>query len=438
MDRMEQSEENRAEDRADTVARPGRRPAATGLTFAAAFAAAALIAAAVGYLVPGKAPSPADAPHTTSAQPPQDDGTARTAASAAASTEAAPSAPVPAATALPRFDMLRATPDGMMTVAGVSTPRAQVEVLLDGRVVDTVQADAGGRFASVTLGTPAAVPRMLTLRSTGSDGAVLLSSESLTVAPSPASISAQASGPQSEAAQGSAGLSTDSVDGASPQASAALADQIAQAGALAQKPLVTDGAGVRVLAGQSATLVIDTLALAVQGGSIDLTGRGAPAGALLRAYVDDAEAGLVAAGPEGHWRMVLPAPAPGGHQLRIDALDAAGKVLARAETRFETLSPDALSAADEAARLAPSTAPPSGATPSTATPAAAEDGVADGGPAVRMVTVEEGYTLWAIAERAYGDPKLYVRVFEANRDQIRDPDRIYPGQVVTLPKAAGQ
>lgn len=49
------------------------------------------------------------------------------------------------------------------------------------------------------------------------------------------------------------------------------------------------------------------------------------------------------------------------------------------------------------------------------------------------VTVQPGFTLWAIAKGQYGDGLLYVQVFEANRERIRDPDLIYPGQVFTLP-----
>lgn len=49
------------------------------------------------------------------------------------------------------------------------------------------------------------------------------------------------------------------------------------------------------------------------------------------------------------------------------------------------------------------------------------------------VTVQPGFTLWAIAKGQYGDGLLYVQVFEANRESIRDPDLIYPGQVFTLP-----
>ena len=49
-------------------------------------------------------------------------------------------------------------------------------------------------------------------------------------------------------------------------------------------------------------------------------------------------------------------------------------------------------------------------------------------------TVVPGSTLWAIASETYGDGVLYVRVFEANRDKIRNPDLIYPGQIFDLPR----
>ena len=49
-------------------------------------------------------------------------------------------------------------------------------------------------------------------------------------------------------------------------------------------------------------------------------------------------------------------------------------------------------------------------------------------------TVQPGATLWAIAEERYGAGILYVTVFEANRDRIRNPDLIYPGQVFILPE----
>ena len=61
---------------------------------------------------------------------------------------------------------------------------------------------------------------------------------------------------------------------------------------------------------------------------------------------------------------------------------------------------------------------------------------APGRPKVAVVTVQPGFTLWQIARENYGKGILYVRVYEANRDLIRDPDLIYPGQVFTVPEPA--
>lgn len=49
------------------------------------------------------------------------------------------------------------------------------------------------------------------------------------------------------------------------------------------------------------------------------------------------------------------------------------------------------------------------------------------------ITVQPGLTLWAIAEANFGSGVRYVQVYEANKDKIRDPDLIYPGQVFTVP-----
>ena len=50
-------------------------------------------------------------------------------------------------------------------------------------------------------------------------------------------------------------------------------------------------------------------------------------------------------------------------------------------------------------------------------------------------TVQSGDTLSAIAERHYGKASRWHEIFEANRDQIEDPDLIRPGQVLRLPAA---
>jgi nucleoid-associated protein YgaU len=49
-------------------------------------------------------------------------------------------------------------------------------------------------------------------------------------------------------------------------------------------------------------------------------------------------------------------------------------------------------------------------------------------------SVVAGDTLSAIARQVYGDPALWPRIFEANRDQILNPDRIFRGQVLRIPQ----
>jgi nucleoid-associated protein YgaU len=58
----------------------------------------------------------------------------------------------------------------------------------------------------------------------------------------------------------------------------------------------------------------------------------------------------------------------------------------------------------------------------------------DGGSST-FVLVEEGDSLWAIAEREYGDGSRYTEIFAANREVIEDPDLIFPGQKLRIPKA---
>ena len=49
------------------------------------------------------------------------------------------------------------------------------------------------------------------------------------------------------------------------------------------------------------------------------------------------------------------------------------------------------------------------------------------------VVVQPGNSLWRIARRAYGSGAQYTVIYEANVDQIRDPDLIYPGQIFEVP-----
>ena len=52
------------------------------------------------------------------------------------------------------------------------------------------------------------------------------------------------------------------------------------------------------------------------------------------------------------------------------------------------------------------------------------------------VTVKSGDSLSKIAKRELGDASKWQAIFDANRDKIKDPDLIHPGQVLNLPSAS--
>jgi nucleoid-associated protein YgaU len=118
----------------------------------------------------------------------------------------------------------------------------------------------------------------------------------------------------------------------------------------------------------------------------------------VQIYVDNKLAARTRSGPDGSW-SVKPEEniVAGTHQVRVDKVSTDGQVLARIELPF--------------VRAVPFTGLP-------------EDSV---------VIIQPGNNLWRIASRVYGSGFRYTEIYQANSDQIRDPDLIYPGQVFGLP-----
>jgi len=54
----------------------------------------------------------------------------------------------------------------------------------------------------------------------------------------------------------------------------------------------------------------------------------------------------------------------------------------------------------------------------------------------RTHTVQAGDTLSAIAKKYYGNANEYMEIYNANRDQLSDPNKISPGQVLKIPQHA--
>lgn len=413
---------------------------------------------------------------------------------AAAPMAPAPQEPAPAAPPAldaPGFDVVRIAPDGEAVLAGTAPAGAVLSFLLDGVEVDRIRVDGSGGFAAfLSLGaSPDA--RILTARAE-KNGQVALSDD-IILAPSPvvtASVDPQpeptpepksepvaaarddatASAPQpvdqasstADPATPSQGVSAqepaadlaeapvqepaqDTIAGsvtqtqAQPSAGTTQTAQAAPASQPAPAPvpaplaiLRADEQGVELLQPSAPdvpialSLMLDTIGYS-QAGEVLLSGRGQP-GEIVRAYVNNTAKQDFVIGADGRWRGEMRDVRPGIYTLRLDALGQGGSVTGRIETPFKREAPEVLAAAT--ARATPRAAPrPAGAAATAAEPAP----VARSAP-VRQVTVQKGDTLWAISRERYGDGLLYVRVFQANRDNIRDPDLIYPGQVFTVPE----
>ena len=419
--------------------------------------------------------------------------------STAAVTEAATkplegeSAVTVAATPDPAFDVVRVDAEGNATIAGRAVPGAQVALLLDGAEVAEAKADGSGAFALLVTLPPSETPRALSLRAMGADGVARVSVEDAIVAPFAGPTVAAVSGAAGDAtgdATGAAAAAAGSDAGAAGQATAeAAASGQVSAEAAAPAILMADPAGVKVQGGVVESLVLDVIGYS-DSGAVQLSGRApvrAGAEAFARIYLDNGAVADVKIGPDGAWQAELAEIAAGIYTLRVDEVDAVGKVLSRVETPFRREAPEALAAlmaskaaaetatatvADTVTTAEATAAAATGTATATASQTATNSAAAEATPLVsqeatenaaqaaaqaasqaasqgaqqasaegagsaarvKAVTVQPGNTLWAIARERYGSGTLYVRLFEANKDAIRNPDLIYPGQVFEIPE----
>lgn len=65
---------------------------------------------------------------------------------------------------------------------------------------------------------------------------------------------------------------------------------------------------------------------------------------------------------------------------------------------------------------------------------APEPAAEEAAPEVEYYTIESGDTLWAISAKFLGNGSKYMEIFEANREVIEDPDKIFVGQKIRIPK----
>lgn len=396
----------------------------------------------------------------------------------------------------PSFDLVRIAPDGAGQVAGTAEPGAVVAILLDGATLSEVEVGRDGKFFGFIALEASLEPRVMSLLQT-IDGEELYSDATVIIAPSAPVVAgtleesteetvlalaepAATAQPESAETEPEAEVAAAApvVDSGSEEApvvaetveavSTAVETAVAEvedtvettvetavetvAAAVATAPAVTvetseetptevavvteevatpealvepeqpaaspvviiaDSSGARVLQSPTApelapevqaTVAIDSISYSDLG-EVQVAGT-SPSGDFVRIYLDNELSSTARIAQSGLWELKLPDVAPGVYTLRVDQVSDAGEVVSRVETPFKREPSEKLVEATQEIDI----------------------------KKVLAVTVQPGMTLWAISKENYGDGRLYVQVFEANKDRIRNPDLIYPGQVFTVPE----
>jgi nucleoid-associated protein YgaU len=218
--------------------------------------------------------------------------------------------------------------------------------------------------------------------------------------------------------------------------------------------------------GDGLMLTFDIARIEPSGDAV-IAGRAAP-GASVELLRDGELHDRVVADQSGQFVMVPPRLAPGDHVLTLrsrqpDGEQATSKqsvVVATLQPNLEVRSVVAVMRPDKAnVVLSNLVAPTSIGSPvveemvevakqqdiagSGEPHAAAVTAVSEGGspsvvavPKITSTVVSRGDSLWRISRASYGTGRRYAVIFGANREQIRNPNRIYPGQIFVLPERA--
>ena len=333
--------------------------------------------------------------------------------------------PAPAPAIAPSFDTVRVETGGETVIAGRAEPETEVVAKLNGTVIATAKAGVDGSFVMIPAQPLPAGAGTLSLESKKAD-IVTASAETVAVAVKPKG-------------EGEATIAVLTPD---------QPTKILQAPASPSNSVVLDAVDYNAA------------------GDIVFSGRSQP-GAVVRLYVDNAIAGEAKADDGGKWSYAGQAEVPAGtHILRADAIAADGSVSSRVELPFlreaaakvaEAVAPAVAPvptpvvpevsapatttvevAPAEPAAVAPVTAAPVAEAPVAVAPvavAAAPVVAVPAAPQPTKIVIQPGNNLWTLSRELYGFGKNYTVIYEANKDQIRNPRLIFPGQILTAPVA---
>jgi nucleoid-associated protein YgaU len=361
--------------------------------------------------------------------------------------------PVEKTNIVPSFDTVRVEPTGEALIAGRAEPGAQVVVKFNGLAVGTAVANEDGAFV-VTPDKPLPTGAGALSIESKSNEIVVASADSVAV-----------------------DVKAGAVD--TPMVAVLKSNEPTQVIQVPAKPALPP----------STTVNLDTVDYD-QTGNIVFGGRG-PAGSKVQLYVDNSAYGLADINDKGTWSFAGLSPlSVGPHALRADEIGSNGAVKSRIEMPFYREEPakvatapvtpaapeapkpvevataeevpavtptaeaaqapvpeapaavEATAAVEVPAPVAPAEAAPAIETPpaepvvvASQVPAVTET-VAEAAAAPTQIIIQPGNNLWKLSRQIYGKGIMYTVIYEANKDQIRRPDLIYPGQIFLTPEAA--
>ena len=274
----------------------------------------------------------------------------------------------------PSFDVVRIDPGGDAVMAGRAVPGSTVTILDNGKPIGEVVADERGEWVFVPTAPLSPGNRELTLSMRTADGKTVISDDVVVLAVP--------------------GYDKDIAGRDTNVLSRALVLKMPRAGGpstVLQRPSGSTSPGTAGSGFSVETVDYD------DAGRVVISGR-AKAGARVNVYLNNTFIGRAKPDAAGIWRVSPDnVVKPGLYTLRADQINAADKVTARVSMPF--------SRAAQVVNLPPEP----------------------------FVIVQPGNSLWRLARRTYGQGTRYTTIYQANKEQVKDPDLIFPGQVLALP-----
>jgi nucleoid-associated protein YgaU len=346
----------------------------------------------------------------------------------------------------PSFDIVRAEPDGSVIMAGRAEPGWTVTVESAGKAVGQAVADSNGEWVVEPTRKLSKGEHALELRAQNAEGGRTLFSKQR--------LALSLSDPKRDqplVALTEEGKSTRVLQMPPPpseQAEIVVPDQPGAASATLaapqERPASKDAAAGSGRVGFASVDYED----AEEKSMLHMSGQAAP-GTRVMLYVDEQFNGIATSDATGSWSFSGNKKlTPGSHILRADLLDKdTTKVVARAEVKFDRTPPSNIALADDGAKKEAAAVAASPATSTVSVAGRKNEATAAGDSATpgsgtgsgsaktgAVIVVRSGDTLWQIAQRHYGNGAKYTQIFKSNRQQIRNPNWIYPSQKFEIPQ----